>query len=173
MAHPFLLPLEQKEMMAGAVILALCPTTPCIYLTWWPSRISQTLCLFSTSLLRVLPRVIRENYLALFCSLWETRIIKELPNMAIPTQRRKASEPLSDCIFTSSGPSSDIRKPRCKPHATALSNFPFPPQAENTTLLLPQPTAHCGELVMPACSVSSLDTVAHRSPCLASRVGLQ
>ena len=95
--------------------------------------------------------------------------------MAIPTQRRKTSEPLSDCIFTSSGPSSDIRKPRTKPHATALANFPFPPQAENTLgeFLLPQPSPHCGELVMPVCSVSSLDTVAHRSPCLASRVGLQ
>ena len=48
LAHPFLFPLEQKEIMAGAVILAFCPTTPCIHLTWWPSRISQTLCLFST-----------------------------------------------------------------------------------------------------------------------------
>ena len=93
-------------------------------------------------MLKVLPRVICENYLALLCSLWEMRIIRELPNMAIPIQRRKTWEPLSDCILTSSGPSSAIRKPRPKPHATALSTFLSLPKQREGKEPFPSPTAH-------------------------------
>lgn len=109
MAHTFLFPLEQKEFMAGTVVLALyldytyLPLgdplefpKPCVYLA--PNCSG---CLY---------KVISENYLTLLCFSLGGRILEEsaYPHRA-SQQQRKMSKPLNDCIIRTLCPVSGIR----------------------------------------------------------------
>lgn len=121
-----------KRVYGWSYNLCSIPPTSDNHTTWWPFRISQTLCLFSTELLRVLPKFVCGNFLALPCFFWGRDVA--IPHRA-SRQQRKTCKPLTGCTIRSSSPSSDIREKdqnQTKHHQSVQLSFPYP--GESTAL---------------------------------------